>query len=288
MPSFLLDTSHFELVRVSGADAERFLQGQLTCDVAVLPDGGFCFGAACNNKGRVIASFVLHRRAQDFVLIFRQGLATAFTSALRKFLPFYKCSMAQDTQLACLGLGGDDLAWDGIDQVPDVQRMHIGDEPRLDLLLAAPPAIEQIAALCSNATVDEGTSWQAAWIRAGHFPFDANDSEAYTPQELDFEQKGYISFTKGCYTGQEIVARMHYRGKIKRRLYRVELALPPDALPATLELLDDSNQVLATCLKLTPAADAQCVALASLPVETTSTPQQLRTNTGTVAHICAF
>jgi folate-binding protein YgfZ len=77
-----------------------------------------------------------------------------------------------------------------------------------------------------SSTVQEAPykQWDLANIFSGHFPFSTEDVDNYTPQELHFDDTGYVSFTKGCYTGQEIIARMHYRGKVKKRLFVLQIS----------------------------------------------------------------
>lgn len=293
MPGFRLDPTHFDLLRVTGADAERFLQGQLTCDVSTLATGSFTYGAACNNKGRIIAPFVLYRLQQDFLLVFRKGLAALFLAALRKFLPFYKCSMALEESLTCLGLAGASMpgwlatqGWSApapgqADALPAgwIVRMT-GEHPQYIVCSTATSLDALAGAMTDPMASDDGSRWQATSLRNGHFPFATTDSELYTPQELNYEQQQYISFTKGCYTGQEIVARMHYRGKIKRQLYRIEFPCGHETDPTTLALLKEDGSTLAECQKATRLPCGICVALVMLPVEIAEQDLEFQTSAG--------
>jgi folate-binding protein YgfZ len=299
MQDFRLSPSRHELLRISGSDAQRFLQGQLTCDVAAVADGSFVYGAACNNKGRVIAPFILLRQGEDYLLLFRQGLAERFNAALRKFLPFYKCSMQAETALACVGLAGtgstqwlERQGWptpagDAAASNAAVQVLHVDGPVPQYLLLGTE---EALAALMQSTELqqDEGLLWQAAELYNGHYPFAVEDSEQFTPQELQYEEHHYISFTKGCYTGQEIVARMHYRGKPKKRLYRVEFSYSAAQPPATLTLLDASGSAVADCSKLSCLPSGQGVAVATLPIELADQQDLLQSSAGIEARISRF
>ena len=298
MPAFILDSTHFDLLRVSGADAARFLQGQVTCDVDKVADGQCVLGAACNNKGRVIAPFLLKRSGQDFLLFFAAGLSAAFVTALRKFLPFYKCSMALARALICIGISGPavpalltaasvplPLAGEAASHSGMWITRIPGDFPQF-LACGDATALEPLTG--SDLTRDEGIRWQAACLRNGHFPFAANDSEVYTPQELHYEQHQYVSFTKGCYTGQEIVARMHYRGKIKKQFFRLETASKTTSVSASIEVLGADGQVLASCIKVTHLPEGGTVALALLPVEILPEHATLQLSTGAMAAIHPF
>src|SRR5690606_18562385 len=93
MHSFYLAPEHLDLITVDGPDAAKFLQGQLTCDVEALSGQNLVHGAACNNKGRVIATFVMLRHDEVYCLIFSKGLGDLFAAALKKYMPFYKCRL---------------------------------------------------------------------------------------------------------------------------------------------------------------------------------------------------
>jgi folate-binding protein YgfZ len=126
---------------------------------------------------------------------------------------------------------------------------------------AAYPAIKtSVASVASEAPYER---WDLANMLSGHFPFAMEDVDKYTPQELHFDDTGYVSFTKGCYTGQEIIARMHYRGKVKKRLYLLQIAnfiKPENAI----EILDDNGNNLGSPIKRI-ADNHTLFAIASLP-----------------------
>jgi folate-binding protein YgfZ len=293
MQSFILASSHFDLLRVTGADAGRFLQGQVTCDVSNLTEGNYVYGAACNNKGRVIAPFLLYRQQQDFLLVFEKGLASLFVTVLKKFLPFYKCSLAPDGSLACLGLGGNAMpqwleaqGWPL--PAPGQAEAHTsgwvarmtGEHPQY-VLCTDTSVLDTLARQVDSTVVaDDGSRWQATSMRNGHFPFAVADSELYTPQELHYEQKQYVSFTKGCYTGQEIVARMHYRGKIKKQFYRVEFPTLSDSTLGHPTLLNEQGGKLAECTKTVHLPEGGAIALVLLPVESAASLHETFTSTG--------
>jgi folate-binding protein YgfZ len=108
--------------------------------------------------------------------------------------------------------------------------------------------------------------WLACGMRSGQFPFVAGDQEKYTPQEIHLDRHDYVSFTKGCYTGQEIVARMHYRGKMKKLLFLLEAPSPGAASAGPMELLDANEHSLGTTIKMLHAS-GELLALAPLPAE---------------------
>ena len=255
---FVINADYFDLVTVVGADAERFLQGQLTCDVASLQVDCVGFGACCNNKGRVIATFNIIRREDGYSLCMNKGLGEILLKALRKYLPFYKCSMEihqPNTLMMFVGecgmklleifksptLKGGELFANGLNWL-----CRLPGAP-LQLVANIPSPTEDITALLEAVALEPLQSWEALRLTKGHFPFHPTDTERFTPQELNLDQNGYVSFAKGCYTGQEIVARMHYRGKLKKKLYLLQLDQPLNAVEAT-SVRDAHGAELGRCL----------------------------------------
>lgn len=243
MHSFVIGPDAFDVVVVSGKDAERFLQGQLTCNVAELAEGYWTYGACCNNKGRVIAAFTLVRQHDNFYLCMTQGVAQLLITALQKYIPFFKCTMVlQHGSHKLYGVTGKCVekaiasTADGAATDKTLRQPAGDDEGWLCLLNGATPcalwwsslSTEALHGLCSVSGSPSGVAgsleeWEALGLLRGEYPFGPHDSGEHTPQELHYDHSGHVSFSKGCYTGQEIVARMHYRGKPKKQLYLLQL-----------------------------------------------------------------
>lgn len=237
MNSFITDLNYMDLMKVSGEDSEKFLQGQLTCDLSLLREGEGCRGAACNNKGRVYCSFYLLRLEDGYYLSMPQGVLPHAMATLEKYIPFYKAEMTDAGSLFNrIGLAGP--------EAQDVLKHHFSrlpgrngstreagnllinvstTTPRYELWLS-PGDDSAIAAAVRQALPGSGPRyWELQDLESGIFQVRAEDSGLYTPEELNFDLAGFVSFDKGCYTGQEIVARMHYRGKAGKRLFGVSL-----------------------------------------------------------------
>ncbi len=217
----------FSLLRFSGSDTQAFLNGQLTCDVQALQPATSTYGGYCTSKGRLLATFLLWRDDGEYTML----LPSAIAEPVRKRLAMYilrskvKAEDISATQ-ACVGIDGADAATSiaaSGGRVPD--RVHgITTQERVAtirlpgdryLLVTGPDALQLPA--------DTGR-WSAGDIANG-IPFiQPATQEEFVPQMVNLDLIGALSYTKGCYPGQEIVARTHYLGRLKQRMYRATVA----------------------------------------------------------------
>ncbi|NJM11050.1 MAG: folate-binding protein YgfZ [Synechococcaceae cyanobacterium SM1_2_3] len=238
------DLSHFGLIAAQGADADRFLQGQLTCDVRQVTAEHSLIGAHCNPKGRALASFRLFRRGESYFLELPGAMTAAALSRLRKYLLMSKTTLEDASDaLARIGVAGpnaENLLRAALGAVPatvnsvsttdadaliTVIRLP-GTQPRFELHGLAPELGAVWNALKPDVTPVGAEPWRLLDILAGMPTIYPETVEAFVPQMLNLQQLEGISFQKGCYTGQEIVARTHYLGKLKRRMYLARIDGP--------------------------------------------------------------
>ena len=234
------------LLRVTGEDAESFLQGQLTQDVSRLAGDRVLFAAHCTPKGRITALFRAWKLDHDFLLDAPAPLAAAAQRRLGMYVLRAKVkvsSAAADWERT--GVAGDvlgplldALGYPRPEAVGELRRngdlccLKLG--PARWLTLAPPRADAGLRAqLAQHAAASPG-GWALAGLRDGDPEVLPETVEAFVPQMLNLDLLDGISFKKGCYTGQEIVARTHYLGKVKRRMRRFTYqgATPPQ--PGTL------------------------------------------------------
>jgi folate-binding protein YgfZ len=201
---------------MTGADRARFLQGQLTQDTAAITPEGVAFGALLSPPGRVLAVAHLIERDESIVLIVPAELAAGLAERLRRYVLRAKVSVA---------LPGEALALAGVlDCPPESAHRRLGDGTSFiglggrALLLA--PAATLAAHVTGGAAAAAKSAWELAAIRAGTPTVGAATQERWTAQMLNLDLLEAISFSKGCYTGQEIVARTQHLGRIKRRMFR--------------------------------------------------------------------
>jgi hypothetical protein len=240
------DLSHLGLIAVRGPDSEAFLQGQLTCDVRQATLERSLIGAYCSSKGRALASFRLFRRGDDYHLEMPRSMVEPTLARLRKYVLRAKTRLEDASDaLVRIGLAGPEAARLLATQTSDSAiEMAVGDVlhsnditairlpgaiPRYELHGPVPEIRAAWEALTPNIAPVGVEAWRLLDILAGMPAVYPETVEAFVPQMLNLELLDGISFKKGCYTGQEIVARTHYLGKLKRRMYlaRVESPAPP-------------------------------------------------------------
>lgn len=255
---YFLTADDVDVLLLKGADATRFLQGQVTADVEALAIGACTPAAALTHKGRAYALFwLLKRDAETYVLVLNSGVGEVLTTQLRKYLPFYKCQFTKELDGEFLLTVGAEL------REGEHLACVLGEAPHTVAYWL--PTGSDLSGLTAGLTRGDARRWLTDAVLLGHFPFTPADAELYTAAELNLDAHGYVSYEKGCYTGQEIVARMHYRGKVKKQLYRLELADLVDADNLTLRDADGND--IGSVLKALALGAAQWRALAFLPTE---------------------
>ncbi len=238
MQNNISSLDHYDFIRVSGADTLSFLQGQLSCNTELLSPQRSLRGALCNLKGRVVADFRLLALGDDCLLQCAQGMASTILATLSKYAVFSKVTLEQldkgvdaspnalglsaanvDAALGALGLTlpeSTDAVSEG--EACSVIRLS-GTAKRIELWFHNASAKANFLSSTDFALSEDLLAWERADIETGVIHVTKELSEEYTPQLLNYDISGLIDFKKGCYTGQEIVARMYYRGTAKKRLY---------------------------------------------------------------------
>ncbi|WP_339487645.1 CAF17-like 4Fe-4S cluster assembly/insertion protein YgfZ [Pseudomonas sp. EL_65y_Pfl2_R95] len=239
--AFFCMLSHEGILTVRGADANKFLQGQLTCNLNYLSDSHSSLGARCTPKGRMVSSFRVISVADGYLLAMARELVEPQLADLQKYAVFSKSKLTDETSQwvrfglsncdnALLGLGLDlDQSQDSVARNDQLIAVRVA-ENCAELWAPAEQAQALQNHLSDHAAQADLNQWQLALIRQGIGHVQGSTREVFIPQMLNLQALGGVSFKKGCYTGQEIVARMQYLGKLKRRLYR--LAIDGQELPA--------------------------------------------------------
>lgn len=220
------------ILQVEGPDAATFLQGQCTCDIRQLQANQSSFGAFCNAKGRVLANFVVAYQQEAYYLILPQALLPLMQKRLSMYILRAKVQLHDcSAQYCLLGINArEPLAHNSLAVAGHIIPYPCANQHRY-LLLAEHAQCSATQQQLASAGYPAGdvADWQRLDLFAKIVWLTAEQSEEFIPQMLNLDQLGGISFNKGCYTGQEIVARTHYLGKNKRNLYLAQATLPQPA-----------------------------------------------------------
>ncbi|MBI5007667.1 MAG: folate-binding protein YgfZ [Nitrosomonadales bacterium] len=228
----LCDLSQFGVIRVSGEEAQGFLHNLFSSDVNALTPQHALPSSFNTAKGRALATFLIWRNPNEFFLQLPQSLLAPIQKKLTMYVLRAKVKIANASDdTVCLGLAGGDAAALLLKHFPAVPQEALDAVQHDDIslirldanrfLLATSP--QQAAALWQKLTTGASPAGSPCWdwlnIRAGIPVILPQTQEAFVPQMVNLELIGAVNFKKGCYPGQEIVARMHYLGKPKRRMY---------------------------------------------------------------------
>lgn len=226
-----------QLLLVKGPDASKFLQGQVTCDLRELSAPVTRIGAQCNPKGRILLSFrALQIDTETIALRIPASMLDKAKSSLGKYIVFSKAKLHDDSGYTLYGIYGDSAqhaaktiftslptANDGWIEKEGSFLIQLAQD-RFECWIKSADATAFEQQLADHTVNGDLNNWELLNIRAGVADIYPETVELFTPQEINYQLVNGINFRKGCYTGQEIVARLHYRGKLKRHMYRFELS----------------------------------------------------------------
>jgi folate-binding protein YgfZ len=243
LPStFLISLDSYSAISLIGEEQTSYLQGQVTCDVNSSTEDNLLIGAHCNAKGKVFSVFRLIHRDSAHLLIQPKASIVDSITELKKFGVFAKVDITASDNLSFFALVGEQattILHEKFNQVPDSLTPVVQSNSTTLVYIAGKQAryllIDEISVLeniinALRLPVYNARLWNLLEINEGFVQISTISSGQYVPQMLNLQAIHGISFTKGCYLGQETVARMQYLGKNKRALYSLEadLAQPLD------------------------------------------------------------
>ena len=224
-PSLMLaNLTHLGLIEVTGEQARSFINGQVTTEIVSLNADQWRWGAHCDPKGKMIASFRTFSINDALYMMMPIDTLAVGLPQLKKYAVFSKAELVDvSANWQLIGITGSQASA-FVEQYfgkIEAELSHVDggvilkDNDRYIVMLTA----DKAQALCQNQQVFDATAWQAQEIKAGYPNIPAAHSSQYVPQMCNVQAINGISFTKGCYMGQETIARMKYRGGNKRALY---------------------------------------------------------------------
>ncbi len=246
--TILCDLSHVGLIQAYGDDTVSFLQGQLTNDVSAIDAGHSQLAAFCNPKGRALATFRLFHRDQTIYMTVACDLLEETLKRLRMYVLRSKVTLEDGNDaLVRFGISGSSAEEEleqalggypaAVDEVATLGGVTVirtpGPFPRFEMYGELDEMAKLWTALNVRCAPVGAENWRLLDILAGIPTVSAKTRELFVPQMINYEIIGGVSFQKGCYTGQEVVARMHYLGAPKRRMFLVHFDIDDLPTPGT-------------------------------------------------------
>lgn len=233
LPLTLITLDDWALASITGADSEKYMQGQVTADVNQLTEQQHLLVAHCDAKGKMWSNLRLFRDGDGFVWIERRSLREAQLTELKKYAVFSKVAIVPDDERVLLGIAGFQAraALANIfSELPNSEKQVVSEgastllwfehpAERFLLITDVATAESLTEKLRGEAALNNSQQWLALDIEAGIPVIDSANSGQFIPQATNLQALGGISFKKGCYSGQEMVARAKFRGANKRALW---------------------------------------------------------------------
>jgi len=234
----IADLSEYTVVQISGPDSQKFLQSQLTCNLQEITSTQSRIAAHCNLQGRVVSLGRLLKIQDDYIFLLPKNIAELAISFLKKYAIFSKVQFNILQDWSCIGLSGNNITpiIDNNMKLPSspntVTENHgttyLREYGEMDRYIAIGPKnnIQKLwQNLSKQLTPVHMNAWLLGDIEAGLVYLSPETSGLFLPQELNLVDFQAVSFTKGCYLGQEIIARLHYLGKLKKHLGKIHFNL---------------------------------------------------------------
>jgi len=257
--NFITPLTHLGLIAATGEDAANFLHNQLTNDVEHLGNNEARLAGYCSPKGRLLASFLIWQTADRIMLQLPRELQTTIQKRLQMFILRAKAKLADvSEEYVMLGVAGPAAASALMPWFPTlpvaiygkvdneagtvIRHSNAFDVPRYQWITTVEQAIEAWPHLTEILQASGADAWQLAEIDGGVPHITAATQEQFVPQMINFELLGGVNFKKGCYPGQEIVARSQYLGKLKRRMLHASVTATQVAAGTEIFSADDPDQ----------------------------------------------
>ncbi|MEE8057368.1 MAG: folate-binding protein [Pseudomonadales bacterium] len=295
--------THYGLLAVNGPDSAKFLQGQTTCNLNEIDDHNSRPGSYCTPKGRMVTSFHIARSdSEHYYLRMHRSLVASSKAVLAKYIVFSNAEQTiANNDYLIVGIYGDKAAA-SISQSFGTRPTNLNGSVTSGGNIAiqrdeASKCYEcwiqstEIATLwpkLSEGLILQGSkTWELLMIRSGQGEVTEATVEMFIPQMLNYHITGAVNFTKGCYTGQEIVARMQYRGKLKRRMYRIQVETTALG-PGTNLYTPDREQSVGNIVNAVSTGESLTEALAVITIKEADANSLIQLNDGSPIQILSL
>jgi len=260
--NIVTDLSFLTVIKITGTDATGFLQGQFSSDIKQLSDGDVQLSSWCNPKGQVIASFILTRLNGEYFLLLPAQMKDRFIKRLRMYVLRANVIVEDDNaSQRCIGIkyGGDLSTNIGVLHTAATSGKAVQQEGLILvpvpvsrkrwIIIGAEDSLREIWTKLSHAFIPVGSHYWDLFDVLDGLPWISDaTTEAFLPQLLNMDQLQAVSFNKGCFPGQEVIARLQHRGKIKQRLVIANLDSEININPGIKIYQDDGEQSIGTII----------------------------------------
>ncbi len=263
----LFHLSYLTALKLQGAEAANFLQGQLTADIRQVTETHYQPAALCNLQGRITSLMEVFQWRDALYLILPETLAEKVTRVLAKPAQFSRVQLSQEKELCLMGY------WHEEEQTlpfpcPNLPYTCLATE---DYVIGCiqPPfyLLLMTRSFAATLSANENTeAWHEAKLRRGEIEIYPNTSEQFLPHRLNLQETPYLSFNKGCYRGQEIIARTHYRATLKHHLVQYQVDSKEPLTPG-MQIEDTDGQSLGELVDCCKIDENQYLISASLLLE---------------------
>ncbi len=279
----LCDLSHLGLLEISGADAVTFLQGQVTNDIKLLTGNNAHYTGYCNPKGRLLALFLAFAHANHLHLQLPAPLVESIVKRLRMYVLRSKVEIKDvSSEIVRFGIDGPEAASllaSSLGKMPSedfelltlenctvLKLPAVANHSRFEVFASTENAITLWNMLVKSCLPVGKTCWDWLEIQAGIPEIYPATQEQFVPQMLNLDALNAINYKKGCYTGQEIVARTHYLGTVKRRTFLARIADQNKPVAGD-KLLDAQGNQAGQIVRISPDLEGGFLLLAELRLE---------------------
>lgn len=258
-------------IAITGPDAIKFLQGQSSCDLLSLADDTFTYGTLNTPKGRMYALFKVIKTEDGLLLSIEPGLMENTLQKLKKYAAFFKCTLTQTLEYKAFGLIGltTDSSAKSLSKQAQAIILTLSKQAHLQevWLKTENSCEENLHQLFPEIAKTTEEHWHALEARIGIPALYQESQEEFILQTLNLQHIGAVSFKKGCYTGQEIIARMKFLGKLKKKSYQLHSPSKIKPIDANTPIFDKAGKQCGTLVRAHFSEATGSVALAIMDIE---------------------
>lgn len=285
--NLLFTTLPNRFLSITGPDAEKFLQGQASCDINTLNEECFSYGTLNTPKGRMYCLFKMIKIENGLLLSMNEQLLDSTLERLSKYAAFFKCELKAQTHYQSFGItcetAADFAAFlqsnrhennvsHSLSKKENCTLLNISQNKRLAEIWST--ASELPSSIQGNAQSISIEEWSALETQCGIPELYKASTEEFILQTLNLQHLGAVSFKKGCYTGQEIIARMKFLGKVKKHTYLLHSKKRIASAPLE-TIFDENGQKFGTIVRIHHSDNTGTFALGILPIESALSHTQL-------------